>query len=969
VFSLNTFVGSDFDGLSEDAAGPAKCNAPVVQLAIQKTAQNPTVCPGDKDRFTVTVTNNSLVDVATNLRDILPAGWTFSNNVSGDFTFASQNGQVVSFNQITIPAGQSRSVQFDATSPADCLGPYENKAVADGSFSSPCLVEPATALSDTARATVTCLSKPCVSNVHCTAPEAACDGDLITVKGFATNCGDRAADITITINGHAHVLNNVGAGQEAEFDTSFAFACTAGQSTQWNVSATATNSCGTSAPGTSSCSTLCKSEPCVNNVLITAPAVACSNTPIQLKGFATNCGDRTEQIVITLSGPGGVIGSHAFNVAAGQVAEFDTTITLICTPGQGSQFTASAVASNDCGTSQPVQSAPATVQCLAGPCVDQVSCSTSASSLCDGSPLKLTGSAHNCSDRAEQIVITLLGPNDVVLAARAFNVDAGNSVSYDTTFTFNCTGTESKTYKASAVASNDCGTTDAVASSGCPVSCKTPPCVNNVSCSSPTQACDGDQIKLSGFATNCGDRTEEIVITLTGPGGAIGSHAFNVAAGAQATFDTTIVFHCSAGQNVNYSASAVASNDCGTTQPVSGTGCSVACAPAPCVTLQCAPGDTTVQVGDPYTVRVTATNCSAGAEDIKITVNGTDYSFTDVASSATVTVFLSQTCATEGAATYNASATATNSCGTTQPATCQSKVTCQGGLCCWLTMGGFLNGGFKSGGKDNTFGGNVGPPPSGSWEHIQRNGKTEVFNFHSHDAHVIACSNDGTAGPCHPKGDANVIDFGGTGAYSLNGGSRQFAATFTARAEDHGEPGNQPQHTGGCGTPDYYTITVKDAETGEVVFTCGALLDGGNIQIHDCKHASKTSAPNRGGGTLGTGSLSANGSGDGTSVDAAGSGISTLELYRPTPNPFSNTTSFAYQVSGSAAQRVQIGIYNVAGRLIRSLVDETKAPGQYQTVWNGQDMGGAQVTHGVYFIRAYVGGVRVDAASRILYLR
>src|SRR5262249_17298032 len=161
---------------------------------------------------------------------------------------------------------------------------------------------------------------------------------------------------------------------------------------------------------------------------------------------------------------------------------------------------------------------------------------------------------------------------------------------------------------------------------------------------------------------------------------------------------------------------------------------------------------------------------------------------------------------------------------------------------------------------------------------------------------------------------------------------------------------------------------VKDATTGEVVFMAAGFLDGGNIQIHDCKHATKTSAPTRGGGP---GTLSTNGAGDGTSTDVAATGSSAqvLEPYRPTPNPFSNTTSFAYQVSGSASQRVQIGIYNVAGRLIRELVNETKAPGQYQTVWNGQDQGGATVVHGVYFIRAYVGGVRVDTASRILYLR
>jgi hypothetical protein len=494
------------------------------------------------------------------------------------------------------------------------------------------------------------------------------------------------------------------------------------------------------------------------------------------------------------------------------------------------------------------------------------------------------------------------------------------------------------------------------------VSCASKPCVNNVHCTAPTSACNGDQITVKGFATNCSDRPADIVITLNGH-----DHIVNgVGAGQVAEFDTMFTFSCTAGQSTQWSVSAVASNSCGTSAPGSST-CSTGCGVQPCVTLQCAPTDTTVTVGDAYTVRATATNCSSGLEDITITLNGQSTVFTGVAASASVTAYLAQTCSNAGTATYNASATATNGCGTSAPATCQSKVTCQGGACCWLTMGGFLNADMKSGSKDDTFGGNVGPPPSGSWEHIQRVGSTEVFNFHSHDAHVIRCFNDGLAGPCHPAGDSNVIDFGGTGTYSINGGARTGNATFTAEAQDHGEPGNQPQHTGGCGTPDYYTITVKDATTGQVVFTAAGFLDGGNVQIHDCKHATQTAAPTRGG----SGTLSTNGSGDATSTDvsAAGSDLSVLELYRPTPNPFSNTTSFAYQVSGAASQRVQIGIYNVAGRLIRELVNETRAPGRYVTVWNGQDQGGASVTHGVYFIRAFVGGVRVDAASRILYLR
>src|SRR5262249_25117548 len=42
-------------------------------------------------------------------------------------------------------------------------------------------------------------------------------------------------------------------------------------------------------------------------------------------------------------------------------------------------------------------------------------------------------------------------------------------------------------------------------------------------------------------------------------------------------------------------------------------------------------------------------------------------------------------------------------------------------------------------------------------------------------------------------------------------------------------------------------------------------------------------------------------------LDSSSGGVQpTIQLYRPVPNPFTNTTSFAYQVSGSVPQRVQI---------------------------------------------------------------
>jgi len=293
----------------------------------------------------------------------------------------------------------------------------------------------------------------------------------------------------------------------------------------------------------------------------------------------------------------------------------------------------------------------------------------------------------------------------------------------------------------------------------------------------------------------------------------------------------------------------------------------------------------------------------------------------------------------------------------------QSSFTCATSSCCWLTMGGFLNGNFRSGHKDNTFGGNVGPPPSGSWEHIQREGKTATFNFHSHDAHVIQCIDDGGDGPCNPKGDANIILFGGTGTYNFGTGSRDEDAIWTARAEDRGEPGRQGSQTGGCGSADFYSINVTQPD-GTPVFSAAGYLDGGNIQIHSCKNAKQVAPPGRvgGHGTLGS-------DGTSTGVDALGDAVTPLELYRPQPNPFQNSTTIAYAVGGSG-QDVQIGIYNVAGRLIRNLASGFQAAGRYSVVWDGRSADGSTVPGGVYFLRAYVGGQQMSAAaSRILYLR
>lgn len=70
-------------------------------------------------------------------------------------------------------------------------------------------------------------------------------------------------------------------------------------------------------------------------------------------------------------------------------------------------------------------------------------------------------------------------------------------------------------------------------------------------------------------------------------------------------------------------------------------------------------------------------------------------------------------------------------------------------------------------------------------------------------------------------------------------------------------------------------------------------------------------------------------------------------LYQNYPNPFNVTTSFKYQIPVKI--NVVIEIFNVLGRKIQTLVNETVEPGFYTAIWDGLDANGTPVVSGIYF--------------------
>lgn len=82
--------------------------------------------------------------------------------------------------------------------------------------------------------------------------------------------------------------------------------------------------------------------------------------------------------------------------------------------------------------------------------------------------------------------------------------------------------------------------------------------------------------------------------------------------------------------------------------------------------------------------------------------------------------------------------------------------------------------------------------------------------------------------------------------------------------------------------------------------------------------------------------------------------IARLELLPPAPNPLRPGSPLRYAVPPPGG-RLQLALFDVAGRRVRVLTDGPVASGRYATVWDGRDDAGRRVPSGVYFARLEFG--------------
>ncbi len=90
-----------------------------------------------------------------------------------------------------------------------------------------------------------------------------------------------------------------------------------------------------------------------------------------------------------------------------------------------------------------------------------------------------------------------------------------------------------------------------------------------------------------------------------------------------------------------------------------------------------------------------------------------------------------------------------------------------------------------------------------------------------------------------------------------------------------------------------------------------------------------------------------------------------LMLYQNRPNPFNPRTIIGYFLPEQC--RVLLEVFDVTGRRVKVLVDETQPGGSYHVDWDGRETNGDAMVSGVYFYRLTAG--KMTLSRKMILLR
>ena len=99
-----------------------------------------------------------------------------------------------------------------------------------------------------------------------------------------------------------------------------------------------------------------------------------------------------------------------------------------------------------------------------------------------------------------------------------------------------------------------------------------------------------------------------------------------------------------------------------------------------------------------------------------------------------------------------------------------------------------------------------------------------------------------------------------------------------------------------------------------------------------------------------------------------------LVLYHSWPNPFTSGTCIRFaipQVDGCDKPHVTLSIYDITGRLIRTLVDDELSAGYYSVEWHADNDVGQRVAQGIYLceLKLQARGLHTRCTSKLIYIK
>lgn len=89
-----------------------------------------------------------------------------------------------------------------------------------------------------------------------------------------------------------------------------------------------------------------------------------------------------------------------------------------------------------------------------------------------------------------------------------------------------------------------------------------------------------------------------------------------------------------------------------------------------------------------------------------------------------------------------------------------------------------------------------------------------------------------------------------------------------------------------------------------------------------------------------------------------------FRLYQNYPNPFNSETRIRYSLA--ATGQMTMKVYDILGREVSTLLDETRVAGTHEIIWNGRTNGDAPVASGLYFVTLHSGTQRAVIKTLLL---